>query len=696
MGLLTLLDALITCADIDARAAGHGTGVPPMWLTVASNVCLALYTVEFCMWLWVLPLTRAIRDRFLLIDFFIILTGYVEIVLLAAGLTVGSFGLLRALRIVRILRLLKLFRKIPYLKELQKLVNMTSTCMKTLGWSFIFCFVIMTIWAMLIVEFVHPLILELHESKDLFGGDEQIVRAASTVMNANLLLFKTVIAGDSWGRIAVPVIEEHPATAIVFVGSLLTLVFGVLQLIVAVVVDTFAEKRERDVLNRAEEMENDIEEDKKFLQRIFDRVDEDGSGELTLEELIEGARNDPEFQSRLRVMDIDESDLQQLFLMIDVKGTGQVSPEEFIQPLSRWVHESKTANRFVKYNVMRTMHQNDELRAFTSAKFDVLSAQLQRIASSLGIPLETAPDSRRASTKKLKRTATTETLENKEPKQEKQKRKSESVGCLSSEVVWERKTTTVSQSQSVSSMGSFSRETNEIKTIAKRLSLMEAQQKLILDTLSYAPPPEANRPQLQWLQMPWDSMQLGFNPDLSQSLSSVSGRSGGVPGGAAARPGSEVSRATPTRSSSNKELPSPALHAKLSKQNLGLLEEQYRERGVEDRLAITGHHIDAALVGAMQVVEDLLQNAASQACVKAEAALRWRLESFFSEGTESSEPLKDALAVNAQVPGSKLAKPGEIKEEAFPKARVQRVQAQVRSLGEEESQGAEAATEAQL
>lgn len=32
------------------------------------------------------------------------------------------------------------------------------------------------------------------------------------------------------------------------------------------------------------------------------------------------------------------------------------------------------------------------------------------------------------------------------------------------------------------------------------------------------------------------------------------------------------------------------------------------------------------------MVEDLLQNAASQACVKAEAALRWRLESFFSEG----------------------------------------------------------------
>ena len=35
-------------------------------------------------------------------------------------------------------------------------------------------------------------------------------------------------------------------------------------------------------------------------------MDADGSGELTLSELMEGARKDPEFQSRLRVMDIDQ------------------------------------------------------------------------------------------------------------------------------------------------------------------------------------------------------------------------------------------------------------------------------------------------------------------------------------------------------------------------------------------------------
>ena len=52
---------------------------------------------------------------------------------------------------------------------------------------------------------------------------------ASERVEANLLLFKTVVAGDSWGEIAVPVIQKNPATLFIFVGSLLTLVFGVLN-----------------------------------------------------------------------------------------------------------------------------------------------------------------------------------------------------------------------------------------------------------------------------------------------------------------------------------------------------------------------------------------------------------------------------------------------------------------------------------
>ena len=100
------------------------------------------------------------------------------------------------------------------------------------GWSFVFCFVFMTCWAMMLVEFVHPLVLQMH--KDKIMDCPECTRATSSIMEANLLLFKTVIAGDSWGKVAVPVIQYSPATAIIFCGALMTTVFGVLNMVIAV------------------------------------------------------------------------------------------------------------------------------------------------------------------------------------------------------------------------------------------------------------------------------------------------------------------------------------------------------------------------------------------------------------------------------------------------------------------------------
>jgi len=346
MALVVLVDASSLIVDIDSRAVGE---TPPRVLMLMSDLCLALYTAELVMQV-LLRGCHILSHWLVAIDAMIIGCGYAELVLNALLTsetlqTISFFSMLRVLRLARILRLVRLLRKAPRLRELQKLVTMMATCLKALVWSFVFCFVIMTVWAMLLVEIVGPLIQTLMEDPDheLWARcGEECKLLTTSVMRANVLLFKTVIAGDSWGLIAVPVIMEYPATAIIFMGSLLTLVFGVLNLIVAVVVDTFAEARERDVLNLAEEMERNHENDKKFLQKVFERIDEDGSGELTLEELVEGARKDQEFQSRLRVMDIDEVDLEQLFEMIDADGSGSVEASEFIVPLSRWVHDSKS------------------------------------------------------------------------------------------------------------------------------------------------------------------------------------------------------------------------------------------------------------------------------------------------------------------------------------------------------------------
>ena len=106
---------------------------------------------------------------------------------------------------------------------LRKSVCKSFTKQQALSWSFVFCFIVMTIWSMLLVELVYPLIEEQcrsaiwllfgpHETSPCqdhippFEARDYCLSMTSSVMNANLLLFKTVIAGDSWGRCAVPII----------------------------------------------------------------------------------------------------------------------------------------------------------------------------------------------------------------------------------------------------------------------------------------------------------------------------------------------------------------------------------------------------------------------------------------------------------------------------------------------------------
>ena len=92
-------------------------------------------------------------------------------------------------------------------------------------------------------------------------------------------------------------------------------------------------------------------------------------------------------------MDIDEADLQQLFEMIDTTGEGQIRLSEFVAPLSRWVHDSKTATRFIKYNVLRALHQQEEIYAQMLEHQDVFTermAEMQSMMSTL-FTIQTSP-----------------------------------------------------------------------------------------------------------------------------------------------------------------------------------------------------------------------------------------------------------------------------------------------------------------
>merc|ERR1719265_2830945 len=168
----------------------------------------------------------------------------------------------------------------------------------------------------------------LSEIYENFPFDERCARcprAFSSIWEANWTFVQTIVVRDAWATYCLPIIEEHWWSAVIFTGVMITITFGVLTLIPAVVIDTFAERRRNDIPTIASTMEFKEAREKAALQKIFDRIDEDGSGEVNYDEIRAGAAVVPEFRQYLRVLDIDENDLQDLFNMIDSDGSGDVS-----------------------------------------------------------------------------------------------------------------------------------------------------------------------------------------------------------------------------------------------------------------------------------------------------------------------------------------------------------------------------------
>ena len=68
-----------------------------------------------------------------------------------------------------------------------------------------------------------------------------------------------------------------------------------------------------------------------------------------------------------------------LFEMIDADASGTIEAAEFIGPLSRWAHDSKTAPRFIKYNMLQTMQLQEDLYDMCADCFKHLALQIDKV-----------------------------------------------------------------------------------------------------------------------------------------------------------------------------------------------------------------------------------------------------------------------------------------------------------------------------
>eukprot|EP00443_Scrippsiella_acuminata_P002557 CAMPEP_0115182242 /NCGR_PEP_ID=MMETSP0270-20121206/7843_1 /TAXON_ID=71861 /ORGANISM="Scrippsiella trochoidea, Strain CCMP3099" /LENGTH=520 /DNA_ID=CAMNT_0002595285 /DNA_START=116 /DNA_END=1678 /DNA_ORIENTATION=- len=192
----------------------------------------------------------------------------------------------------------------------------------------------LTLWSIIAVELLHPVNVRIAE-RGYYGDCDRCERAYSSVFAAILTFLQQIIAGDSWGLTSLPIIEEEPATFIIFFAVLITVNLGLLNLILTVIVDVAHTAREEDDTRKINEKAREFEAAKVKLLHLCEELDSNKSGELCYEELLNGMETNPRFSTTLASMDVSPDDMHIIFSMLDEDSSGTISYSEFVEQLHK-------------------------------------------------------------------------------------------------------------------------------------------------------------------------------------------------------------------------------------------------------------------------------------------------------------------------------------------------------------------------
>merc|ERR1719247_3582204 len=150
----------------------------------------------------------------------------------------------------------------------------------------------LTVWGILSVQLIHPVNTRVRKNKPwLYADCDRCPRAFSTVFDSVLTIWKQIVAGDSWGTLCEPIVEEESWTFLFFVLVLVTVALTMLNCILAVVVEAGAAAAAADEHDQAMEREKTVVGAEGRLIDLCHGLDSDASGSLTIEEFYEGFRS---------------------------------------------------------------------------------------------------------------------------------------------------------------------------------------------------------------------------------------------------------------------------------------------------------------------------------------------------------------------------------------------------------------------
>eukprot|EP00930_Biecheleria_cincta_P045549 TRINITY_DN31392_c0_g1_i1.p1 TRINITY_DN31392_c0_g1~~TRINITY_DN31392_c0_g1_i1.p1 ORF type:complete len:617 (-),score=110.31 TRINITY_DN31392_c0_g1_i1:102-1916(-) len=351
IGIVVLGNVFLMVIDLDASlACGKAPSCKIAWVEIADYVLLAIYTCDLACALFA-QRSGFWRLRMNYLDLLIVLVGYIEIFMTLVLQGGAGLSMIRMLRICRVLRIVKLLR--PF-AELYKLVMGFLSTLRAIFWGFVMIMLLLLLWSIILLQVSSSLDLSTVFADERFKGYwcEEALRSTDKMV---LLLWQTMITGDSWGACTLPIILKNPGMVWLFAVAFVTISIGFTNLILAVIVDNANAQQEADNARRNAEHKNRLAMQIEQFKVTFEELDEDNSHALSMQEIMTGFDDLTEFSKGLEHFGIDKGDLADIFDMIDADDSGDISYDEFISAMFRSQRQDSATQLLLISTAMRKL-----------------------------------------------------------------------------------------------------------------------------------------------------------------------------------------------------------------------------------------------------------------------------------------------------------------------------------------------------
>jgi len=287
------------------------------------HVFLVIYTFELLLRFFVYG-RLCLKDGWVRFDIFVVIVSVISSWVLQPLL--GRQDQLAPVLVLRTARLLKLVRTVKLLmklKELWLLVQGLISSAATMFYTLLLLVVILYVFASLGIEIITKHELAMGPNAD--PQFSEIVNMHFSDLPRTMLTLIQFVTLDSVNAIYSPLVEKDPAVAVYFVSLMLIVSIVLMNLITAVIVNSALEQatHDREAFKLQEEKRR-----KRLvvdLKQVFQRLDDDGSGKISVEELLAAPDDDKALVRQCMRLD----DLLEVFCLLDSDGGGQIDIEEF-------------------------------------------------------------------------------------------------------------------------------------------------------------------------------------------------------------------------------------------------------------------------------------------------------------------------------------------------------------------------------